>query len=87
LRLVEEIYIRAEEDTICQSCGVDILKGSNHLLETYVHQGKLLPNHYCLNKKCNPPNNVRLNFVRFGMLLVAGLVAYYFLFTDSSPIT
>jgi hypothetical protein len=35
LRLVEEVYLKAEKDEICQKCGIDIPKGTNHLLETY----------------------------------------------------
>lgn len=60
MRLVEEVYTKAKEDTICQSCGIDIPAGSNHLLESYVHHGNVTTSHYCLKKKCNPPNNVRL---------------------------
>ena len=60
MRLIEEIYIKADKDLICQKCGVDIPEGSNHLLESYIHKGTLLTNTYCLAKKCNPPNNIRL---------------------------
>jgi len=60
MRLVEEVYIKAEKDEICQKCGVDIPEGSNFLMESYIHKGKLLTNTYCLAKKCNPPNNVRI---------------------------
>ncbi len=60
MRLVEEIYMKADRDEVCQKCGVDIHEGTNHLLETYIHKGTLLVNTYCLSKKCNPPNNVRL---------------------------
>ena len=60
MRLVEEVYIKAKQDCICQSCGVDIKEGSNHLLETYVHNGTISTSHYCLKRRCNPPNNVRL---------------------------
>ena len=59
MRLLEEVYIKAEKDGICQKCGIDILEGSNQLLESYIHKGNILVNTYCLNKKCNPPNNVR----------------------------
>lgn len=76
MKLIEEIYVKADKDTICQTCGIDILEGSNHLLETYVHQGALLTSHYCLNKKCNPPNNVRSRlFVGFGLLIFTGAIA------------
>tara|TARA_R100000742_G_C4266598_1_gene84710 strand:- start:1003 stop:1263 length:261 start_codon:yes stop_codon:yes gene_type:complete len=85
MRLIEEVYIKAEKNTICQTCGIDIEEGSNHLLETYVHQGALLTSHYCLNKKCNPPNNVRLRLIKFGSLLLIGSVVIYLLLTESSP--
>jgi len=85
MRLIEEVYIKAEKNTICQTCGIDIEEGSNHLLETYVHQGALLTSHYCLNKKCNPPNNVRLRLMKFGSLLLIGSVVIYLLLTESSP--
>ena len=60
MRLIEEIYLKADRDEICQRCGVDIPEGQNHLLESYIHKGTILTNTYCLKKKCNPPNNVRL---------------------------
>ena len=60
MRLIEEVYLKADEDLICQKCGIDIPEGSNHLLESYIHKGTILSNTYCLAKKCNPPNNVRL---------------------------
>lgn len=74
MRLIEEVYVKADEDLICQTCGIDIPEGSNHLLESYVHQGSILTSHYCLNKKCNPPNNVRLRLIRAG--LVVGLTVW-----------
>lgn len=86
MRLIEEIYIKATEDTICQTCGIDIPKGSNHLLETYVHQGALLSSHYCLNKKCNPPNNVKRRMLFGGLTLLIGSVVVYLLLTESSPL-
>ena len=76
MRLIEEVYVKAEKDTICQTCGIDIPKGSNHLLETYVHQGNLLVSHYCLNKKCNPPNNVKKRLMwTFGIIVIIGAIA------------
>ena len=54
MRLVEEVYVKADKDLIYQSCGCDIPEGSNHLLESYVHKGKISTSHYCLKKKCNP---------------------------------
>lgn len=86
MRLIEEIYIKATEDTICQTCGIDIPEGSNHLLETYVHQGALLSSHYCLNKKCNPPNNVKRRLWFTGLALLIGSVVVYLLLTESSPL-
>jgi hypothetical protein len=74
MRLVEEVYIKAQKNTICQTCGIDIEEGSNHLLETYVHQGNILTSHYCLNKKCNPPNNVRRRLT--GLAIILFLTAY-----------
>jgi len=85
MRLIEEVYIKAEKDTICQTCGIDIPEGANHLLETYVHQGALLTSHYCLNKKCNPPNNVRLKLYKYGSLLLIGSVVIYLLWSESFP--
>ncbi len=71
MKLIEEVYVKADKDTICQTCGIDIPEGSNHLLETYVHQGALLTSHYCLNKKCNPPNNVKSRLMwASGIILV-----------------
>ena len=76
MRLIEEVYVKAEKDTICQTCGIDIPKDSNHLLETYVHQGNLLVSHYCLNKKCNPPNNVKKRLMwTFGIIVIIGAIA------------
>jgi len=76
MRLIEEVYVKAEKDTICQTCGIDIPKDSNHLLETYVHQGNLLVSHYCLNKKCNPPNNVKKRLMwAFGIIVIIGAIA------------
>ena len=60
MRLIEEVYLKADKDEICQKCGVDITEGSNHLLESYIHKGVLLKNTYCLRKRCNPINNLRL---------------------------
>ena len=51
MKLIEEVYVKADKNTICQTCGIDIPEGTNHLLETYVHQGNILVSHYCLNKK------------------------------------
>ena len=42
MRLLEEVYIKAEKDGICQKCGIDIPEGSNHLLESYIHKGNIL---------------------------------------------
>ena len=77
MKLIEEVYIKAEKDTICQTCGIDIEEGSNHLLETYVHQGNLLTSHYCLNKKCNPPNNVRLKLYWLGFAIIVTSALVY----------
>jgi len=74
MRLVEEVYVKAEKDLICQNCGCDIPEGSNHLLESYVHKGKISTSHYCLKKKCNPPNNVRLRL--FWGSIVVGLASW-----------
>jgi hypothetical protein len=74
MRLVEEIYMKADRDEVCQKCGIDIPKGTNHLLETYIHKGTLLVNTYCLNKKCNPPNNVRLRI--FWGAIILSLAAW-----------
>jgi len=60
MRLIEEVYLKADKDEICQKCGVDIAEGSNHLLESYIHKGVILSNTYCLKKRCNPINNLRL---------------------------
>lgn len=77
MKLIEEVYIKADKDTICQTCGIDIYEGSNHLLETYVHQGALLTSHYCLNKKCNPPNNLRSRLMwALGILIIASAIAF-----------
>jgi hypothetical protein len=70
MKLIEEVYVKATEDRICQTCGIDIPEGTNHLIETYVHQGNLLTSHYCLNKKCNPPNNVRSRLM-VGIIFIA----------------
>ena len=76
MKLIEEVYVKADKNTICQTCGIDIPEGTNHLLETYVHQGNLLVSHYCLNKKCNPPNNVRSRLMwGFGIIIVIGAIA------------
>jgi len=82
MRLIEEVYVKATEPTICQTCGVDIAEGENHLVETYVHKGALLTSHYCLDKKCNPMNNVRLKLVRLGVALLIGMPLAYLLITD-----
>ena len=82
MRLIEEVYVKATEPTICQTCGVDIAEGENHLVETYVHKGALLTSHYCLDKKCNPMNNVRLKLVRLGIALLIGMPLAYLLITD-----
>ena len=77
MRLVEEVYIKADKDVVCQKCGVDIPKGSNHLLETYIHKGTLLVNTYCLSKWCNPINNVRLRLFWGAIILsLASWAAY-----------
>ena len=86
MRLIEEAYTKATEPTICQTCGVDIAEGDNHLIETYVHKGALLTSHYCLNKKCNPMNNVRLKLVRLGVALLVGMPLAYLLMTESFPL-
>jgi len=86
MRLIEEVFIKAKEDTICQTCGIDIPKGTNHLLETYVNRGNLITNHYCQEKKCNPPNNVRLNLIRWGSSLLLLSVMLYLFLTESFPI-
>lgn len=82
MRLIEEVYVKATEPTICQTCGVDIAEGENHLVETYVHKGALLTSHYCLDKKCNPMNDVRLKLVRLGVALLIGMPLAYLLITD-----
>jgi len=86
MRLIEEVYIKATEPTICQTCGIDIAEGENHLVETYVHKGALLTSHYCLNKKCNPMNNVRLKLVRLGIALIIGIPLVFLLITESVPL-
>mgnify|MGYP001191218197 FL=1 len=74
MRLVEEVYVKAEKDEICQKCGIDIPKGSNHLLETYVHKGTISTSHYCLKKRCNPINNLRLRL--FWGSIIVGLSSW-----------
>ena len=74
MRLVEEVYVKAENDEICQSCGIDIPKGSNHLLESYVHKGNITTSHYCLKRRCNPINNLRLKF--FWGSIIVGLLSW-----------
>ena len=76
MRLVEEVYVKAKEDLICQSCGTDIPKDSNHLLESYVHHGVISTSHYCLNPKCNPPNNVRLKLF-WGTVTIGNQIAVF----------
>lgn len=80
MRLVEEVYTKAKEDLICQSCGIDIPAGSNHLLESYVHHGNISTSHYCLNKKCNPPNNVRLRLFWGSIIVVLSSWVIYLSF-------
>jgi hypothetical protein len=80
MRLVEEVYTKAKEDLICQSCGIDIPAGSNHLLESYVHHGNISTSHYCLNKKCNPPNNVRLKLFWGSIIVVLSSWVIYLSF-------
>lgn len=76
MKLIEEVYVKADKNTICQTCGIDIPEGTNHLLETYVHQGNILVSHYCLNKKCNPPNNLRRRlYFAFGTIVVIVAIA------------
>ncbi len=76
MKLIEEVYIKADKNTICQTCGIDIPKDTNHLVETYVHQGNILVSHYCLNKKCNPPNNVRRRLMwSLGIVIVIAAIA------------
>jgi hypothetical protein len=74
MRLVEEVYVKAEKDEICQKCGIDIPEGSNHLLETYVHKGTISTSHYCLKKRCNPINNLRLKL--FWGSIIVGLTSW-----------
>jgi len=74
MRLVEEVYIKAAKDEICQSCGVDIPEGSNHLLESYVHKGNITTSHYCLKRRCNPINNLRLKL--FWGSIITGLASW-----------
>jgi|TARA_B100001063_G_C16650042_1_gene495459 hypothetical protein len=83
MRLVEEVFVKAKEDLICQSCGIDIPKDSNHLLESYVHHGVISTSHYCLNPKCNPPNNVRLKL--FWGTIATGLILWvsYLLYNNA----
>tara|TARA_A200000159_G_C7316737_1_gene337051 strand:- start:328 stop:585 length:258 start_codon:yes stop_codon:yes gene_type:complete len=83
MRLVEEVYVKAKEDLICQSCGVDIPKDSNHLLESYVHHGVISTSHYCLNPKCNPPNNVRLKLFWGAITIGVSLWVIYFFYQNA----
>ena len=77
MRLIEEVYLKADEDLICQKCGIDIPKGSNHLLESYIHKGTILSNTYCLKKRCNPINNLRLRLTYGGIILGLSLWLIY----------
>ena len=83
MRLVEEVYVKAKEDLICQSCGIDIPKDSNHLLESYVHHGVISTSHYCLNPKCNPPNNVRLKLFWGSIAIGFSLWLIYFFYKNA----
>jgi len=74
MRLVEEVYVKASKDEICQSCGIDISEGSNHLLESYVHKGNITTSHYCLKRRCNPINNLRLKL--FWGSIIVGLTSW-----------
>jgi len=70
MRLVEEVFIKAEKDEICQKCGIDIAQGTNMLLESYIHKGNILTNTYCLKRRCNPINNLRLRLF-WGTIIVS----------------
>ena len=83
MRLVEEVYVKAKEDLICQSCGIDIPKDSNHLLESYVHHGIISTSHYCLNPKFNPPNNVRLKLFWGAITIGVSLWVIYFFYQNA----
>jgi len=84
MRLVEEVFVKTKEDLICQSCGVDIPKDSNHLLESYVHHGVISTSHYCLNPKCNPPNNVRLKLFWGTLATGVSLWLIYFFYQNAA---
>ena len=82
MRLIEEVYLKATEDLVCQKCGVDIPEGANHLLESYIHKGVILSNNYCLKKRCNPINNLRLKLTYGGIVLGLSLWVGILLYTQ-----
>ena len=61
--LEEKIVKKPRKDWVCESCGKMLPKGEPLLQEKYVHEGKMLTYRYCLNKSCNPPNDVRYRLI------------------------
>ena len=55
MRLVEEVYVKADKDLICQSCGIDIPEGSNHLLEVLCSQRKNINKSLLLEEEMQSP--------------------------------
>ena len=60
MRMLDEVYRKADKDEICQKCGCDIPQGSNCLVETYTSKGSIITNIYCIKPRCNPINNLGL---------------------------
>ena len=59
MRFLEEKNIKkTRKEWICEKCSKVLPKGSSLLQEKYVHQGGISVHRYCLNKRCNPPNDV-----------------------------
>jgi hypothetical protein len=73
--LEEKVVNKPRKDWICEKCGIELPAGQPLWQEKYVNKGKIITNRYCLDKKCDPPNDVRLNIKRFiAFVLVSALI-------------
>lgn len=74
--LEEKVINKPRKDWKCESCGKELPKGEPHLQEKYTDKGTIISYRYCLNKKCNPPNDVRHRLFVVASLIVVGVVIW-----------
>ena len=74
--LEEKIVKKPRKDWECEKCGIELPAGQPLFQEKYVDKGAIIVHRYCLEKKCNPPNDVRHRTLMVFATLTVGIIIW-----------